>query len=153
MAETVKDEIQTAIERLGLNESDIRLLPDDAGRTVFKAALTHFVASGDRHCWWEDFRVPSTTIRFADQKGFERIEKIVSNKREKVWFIVEDDQLPFYPVYEATPEAVQRVVGECYGYEYYLVAKDLSWLLCETHHDDLIGIGIEIEERLRQQDV
>ncbi len=148
----MEDEIQDAIQRLGLSESDIKLLPDEEGLSVFNAALSHFVASGDRRWWWEDFRFPSTTVRFPDQRAFERIEKIVPNKREKVWFIVEDDQLPFYPVYEATPEAIQAVIGECYGFEYYLVAKDLSWLLCETHHDDLIAIGTEVEEHLRQLD-
>ena len=152
MTETVKDEIQDAIQRLGLNESDIKPLPDEKGRTIFNAALSHFVASGDRRWWWEDFRFPSTSVRFTDQKGFERLEKIVPNKKEKVWFIVEEDQLPFNPVYEATPESVQAVVGECYGFEYYLVAKDMSWLVCETHHDDLIAIGTEVEERLRQHD-
>ncbi len=65
---------------------------------------------------------------------------------------MEDDQLPFYPVYEGTPEAIQAVIGECYGFEYYLVAKDLSWLICETHHDDMIAIGTEVEEHLRQLD-
>jgi hypothetical protein len=152
MADTAKNEIQYAIQRLGLSESDIKLLSDQEGLKVFSAALSHFVASGDRRWWWEDFRFPSTSVRFADQKGFERIDKVVPNKKERVWFIVEDDQLPFYPVYEGTPEAIQAVIGECYGFEYYLVAKDLSWLICETHHDDMIAIGTEVEEHLRQLD-
>jgi hypothetical protein len=146
MIETVKDEIQRAIQRLGLNDSDIRLLPDEVGRPVFNAVVLHFVASGNRRWWWEDFRFPSTSIRFSDQKGFERIGEVVPNKREKVWFIAEDDQMPFYPVYEATPEAIQAVIGECYGFEYYLVAQDLRWLICENHHDVLIAIGAEVEE-------
>ncbi len=152
MTETVKDEIQDAIQRLGLDESDIRLLSDEEGHTAFNAALSHFVASGDRRWWWKDFRLPSTSARFTDQKGFERIEWIVPNNKEKVWFIVEEKQLPFYPVYEATPEVIQAVIGECYGFEYYLVAKDMSWLVCETHHDEVIAIGAEVEDRLRQQD-
>ena len=151
MAESVKDEIQAAIQSLRLSASDIRLLPDEEGRTAFNAALTHFVASGDRRWWWEDFRFPSTAIRFADQQGFKRIKKIVPNKKQKVWFVVEDHQQPFYPVYEATPEAIQSVIGECYCFEYYLVAKDMSWLVCETHHDVMIAIGTEVEERMRQQ--
>src|SRR5689334_18923019 len=136
MTETVKDEIQNAIQTLGLSDSAIKLLPADEGHRIYNMALSHFVASGERRWWWEDFRFPSTSVRFDDQKGFERIEEIVPNKREKVWFVVEDedDQLPFYPVYEATPEAAQAVIGECYGFEYYLIAQNLSWLLCETHH-------------------
>jgi hypothetical protein len=148
MSETIKNEIQNAINVLGLDTSKITLLPDEEGLVVFNEVLSHFVASGDRRWWWEDFRYKSTSVKINDQKGFERIGNIVPDRREKVWFIVEDDQLPFYPVYEATPETVQAVVGECYGFEYYLVAKDLSWLVCETHHDDLIAIGIQVEEQL-----
>ena len=61
---------------------------------------------------------------------------------------VEDDQLPFYPVYDSTPQAAQAVIGECYAFEYYLIAKDLSWLLCENHHDTLIGVGDEVRRRM-----
>jgi hypothetical protein len=153
MAHAVKIEIQDAIQRLGLNDSNIKLLPDDQATPIFRAAHSHFVASSDRRWWWEDFRFSATRVRFSDQKGFLRLEKIVANQEEKVWFIVEDDQLPFYPVYEATAKAIQAVVGECSGFEYYLVAKDLSWLVCETHHDQLIAIGEEVESRLRQLDV
>jgi hypothetical protein len=151
MTETVKDEIQEAIQRLRLNDSDIMFLPDEEALTVFSSVERHFVASDKRQWWWEDFRFPSTSIQFTNQRGFEQIERIVPNKIEKVWFIVEEDQLPFYLVYEATPEVIQVIIGECYSFEYYLVAKDLSWLVCETHHDVLIGIGAEVEARMQQQ--
>jgi hypothetical protein len=151
MISQVKNEIQSAIQRLGLTDSDIRLLADEEGSRVFNEALSYFVVSGKRCWWWEDFRFPNTSVRFTDSAGFTYIEKIVPNKTEKVWFIVEDDQLPLSPVYDASPETIQTVIGECYDFEYYLVAKDLSWLICETHHDMVIAIGQEIEEKLTQQ--
>lgn len=150
MTEFVRDEIQAAIESLLLCDSDIRQLSDEDARKVFDAALSHFVAGGNRRWWWEDFRFPSTAVRFTDQYGFKRIEKVVPDTKQKVWFVAEDVQLPFYPVYEASPEAIQSIVGGCYGFEYYIVAKDMSWLVCETHHDVMIAIGAEVEDRLRQ---
>jgi len=74
--------------------------------------------------------------------------EIVPDPNERVWFIAEESRLPFYPVYEATPNAAQRVIEECYGFEYYLVAKDMTWLLCENHHGWLIGVGELICDRL-----
>jgi hypothetical protein len=152
MREAVNDEIQKAKQHLGLDDSAIRLLADEECRTVLNEVVSHFVESGDRRWWWEDFCLPSTSVRFANQQGFLYLEKLVPDKREKCWLIVEEDGLPFYPVYEATPEASQAVIGECYAFEYYLVAKDLSWLICETHHNVLIAIGEGLEERLRQID-
>jgi hypothetical protein len=148
----VKNEIQNGIQRLGLTDLDIRLLPDEEGGRIFNEALSHFVLSGNRRWWWEDFRSSTTNVRFADSQGYARIEKIVPNKKEKIWFIVEDMQLPFYPVYESSPEIIQTLISECYFFEYYLVAKDFRWLICETHHDIVIAIGQEVERKLAQLD-
>ena len=74
--------------------------------------------------------------------------EIVPDPSEHVWFIVEETNLPFYPVYDATTLAAQAVIGECYGFEYYLVAKTMTWILCENHHGRLIGVGNEICDRL-----
>src|SRR5436190_969408 len=110
----VKNEIQNGIQSLGLTDLDIRLLPDEEGRRIFNEALSHFVLSGNRRWWWEDFRFSTTKVRFADSLGYARIEKIVPNKKENIWFIVEDTQLPFYPVYESSPEIIQTLISECY---------------------------------------
>lgn len=149
----VKDEIQNAIQELGLNEAEFNPLGDEAGGCVLKAVVSHFVTSGDRRWWWEDFRFPSTGVRFTDQRGFERLVKIVPDGMAKVWFIAEDSRPPFFTVYEATPETIQAVIGQCYFFEYYLVAQDFSWLLCENHHGNLIAIGKELENRLQQLNI
>jgi hypothetical protein len=52
-------------------------------------------------------------------------------------------------VYDATPAVVQQIIGECYGFEYYLIAKNLSWLLCENHHDMVIAVG-GVRQRLEE---
>ena len=148
--ETIKDEIGTAAQRLGLLESEIRLLPEEAGRRVFDAAVEHFVVGGDRVWWWEAFRLPATWRKFDDGRAFERIVAVAPDPDERVWFVAEESHLPFYPVYETTPRTAESVIGACYGFEYYLIAKDFSWLICETHHNDLVAIGEPAEERLRQ---
>ena len=96
--------------------------------------------------------MPSTSVTFSDQQGFRRLCSIVPNPEEHVWFVAEDDELASYPVYEATPAAAQQVIGECYGSEYYLISKDLAWLLCENHHDRLIAVGAVVEQRMPEGD-
>ena len=81
--------------------------------------------------------------------GFKRICSLVPNSREIVWFMVEENQLPFFPIYEACPEDIQNVIGECYGFEYYIIPKFKNWLLCENHHNRMIGIGEKIVKRLK----
>lgn len=149
--ETVKDEVERAKQELGLTDSDIRLLPDAEGFRVFSTALSQFVASGNRRWWWEDFNLPATRIGFPDSSlGLQLLVKIVPSAEDKVWLIIEDDQLPFFPVCEANTTIIQAVIGECYHHEYYIIAKDFSWLVCDTHHNEIIAIGQQVEANLRQ---
>ena len=112
--------------------------------------LEHFVASGDRRWWWEDFREESVSCRFPDNDSWRHLPELVPDPEERVWFIVEDNTSAFYPVYEANSYAVRDVISECYAFEYYLADKQKKWLLCETHHSVVYAVGSEVQERLRR---
>jgi len=146
----VTDEINNAIKELSLNESEFRQLSSEEARPLYFELLNTFVEGGDRRWWWESFSLPSEAVQFDDDKGFERIIDIVPDKNEKVWFIAEEDELSFYPIYETTPEAIQKIIGDCYCFEYYIIPKSKDWLLCENHHDYLVGIGEIIIGKLVQ---
>jgi len=123
-------------------------VPDPEGRALFDAFLSRFTGGVDARWWWEHFTLPDTSVRFDDGSGYLRILELVPDGHEKVWFVAEDGLLPYYPVYDATPMAAQQVICECYRFEYYLISKDLSWLLCENHHDYVVAIGEDIQRRM-----
>jgi hypothetical protein len=145
---SVKEEIQRAVTALALPAEEFAAVPERDARALFDAFLVHFTGGVDARWWWEHFVQPTSSLSPPGGKGFTRISTLVPDPRSRVWFVAEDDQLPFYPVYDSTPQAAQAVIGECYAFEYYLIAKDLSWLLCENHHDTLIGVGDEVRRRL-----
>jgi len=145
--DTVVEEIGRAASALQIAQEKLRLLSPDEGKGVYLSALEYFVAGGDRRWWWESFRSPGVTKRFEAGDGWRQLLRVVPDPSATVWFIAEDVQLPYYPVYETTTEIAVQVIGECYGFEYYLIAKDFSWLLCETHHNNVCAIG-EVECRL-----
>lgn len=142
----VKDEVEEAIRSLGFSEKDIVLLDDKVGEKVFKDCLNYFVKSGDRRWWWEDFRQPFFLFKDFD-KPFEHLDKIMPGTEGKVWLIVEDDSEPFYPVYDVKPSIIGQIIAECFAFEYYIIDKNNEWLLCENHHNMLIGIGDKLRER------
>jgi uncharacterized protein DUF6756 len=145
---SVKDEIRSAIEKLNLPPLVFRELPDDEAENAYRTALRHFVPEGDPRWWWEHF-TSQTAVDFPAGDGWQHIEEFVPDASERVWFVVEDDALPFYPVYAATPAAIRAIIAECYGFEYYIIQREFQWLLCETHHNRMIGVGAAVEERLR----
>jgi hypothetical protein len=146
--ESIVTEIDRALKTLQLPADAMRLLDDVSGDEVYQSALAHFVSTGDRRWWWEAFRERSVSVVFKAGDGWSKIPDIAPKQDEQVWFIAEDDKLPQFPVFETSAAIASRVLGECYGFEYYLVAKDFSWLLCETHHNVVIAVGSPVEQRL-----
>jgi hypothetical protein len=140
----VLDEISTALKTLALESSVLRVNDECA---LYKKLLNHFVNGSDRRWWWESFKLESMTKSFDDGLGFNRLTAIVPDKDEIVWFMVEDDTLPNYPIFECSTLNAVKVIGECFAFEYYLIPKNLQWLLCENHHDTLIGIGNKLSFR------
>jgi hypothetical protein len=140
MTGEVKDEIENAINKLNLTESDIRLLENIQGEKIFNECVAYFLKSGDRRWWWEDFKFPSFSVTGIDNL-FNYLNKIIPLTEGNVWLIVEDNQEPFYPVYDCNPRVIKNIIAECFGFEYYIVDKNKEWLLCENHHNRLIAIG------------
>lgn len=145
---SISEEIQNAVARLGLDQDDVKVVPFAEARALTEAMLARFTGGKDARWWWETFTLPYTATRFGDGKAFSRIEKIVPNAAERVWFVVEDDEAAAFPIYETSPTIARKIIGECYGFEYYLVAKDFAWLLCENHHDVMFAIGEGLGIRL-----
>ena len=103
--------------------------------------------------WWESFKAPSEYIHFVDGFGFEEVPNLVPNPNEVVWFVVEDTQSHCYPIFEATVSDAVKVIGECFAYEYYLIPKNKDWLICETHHNSVVGVGNEITSRIKARNM
>jgi hypothetical protein len=149
MITSVKDEIRTAIEKLRLPPSVFRELQDTEAEIIFHNALRHFVPKGKPRWWWEHF-ASDTGVQFLNGDGWRYIPDMVPDPNEQMWFIAEDSQLPFFPVYETTPALVPSVIAECHGFEFYMIQKDFEWLLCRNHHDFIVGVGHFVEEKLKK---
>ena len=145
----VTEEINKALALLNIQSEKFSLLSDNEGEIIINDLLKSFVTGANRKWWWEAFSHPQYSIVFSDGKGFEKIKNFVPNSNEMVWFVVEEDQLPLYPIYEACASDIQKVIGECYGFEYYIVSKTKNWLLCENHHSRMIGVGDEVIQNMK----
>ena len=144
----VTKEIQDAINSLALLENEFRKLADFEAEPLYADLVETFVEGGDRLWWWEAFKPKPISILSDCANGFEMLEAIVPNSDELIWFVAEEAELQNFPIYEGTTKAIAKVIGECYTFEYYLISKDKKWLLCENHHNSLIGVGKAIEKQM-----
>ena len=147
---TVIDEIVGAVDLLRKRGVPVAasLLDPSQGRIIFDEARRAFVKGEDRRWWWESLRLPHVSRRFSTGDGWRRLAEIAPDPNELVWFIAEEDRLPFYPVFEMTPSNASLILGECYGFEYYLVSKNFDWLICENHHDTMFAVGDDVSATL-----
>lgn len=143
----VLDEVQEAISRLNLVDKVTRI-PEQEEAKLYADLLAHFVSGKDRRWWWESFKSESRSCTYHDGQGFKLLGQFVPDADEDIWFMVEDDQLPNYPIFEATANEAMMIIGECFGFEYYLIPKSKAWLLCEDHHDRIIWVGAEVVQRM-----
>jgi hypothetical protein len=146
----VQAEIQNAAFTLGLSTNEFRKLPDDEAEQIYRTALKTFVTSKfEPRWWWEYLREPNAGFRPSGETlAFRIIPGIVPDPNEPVYFIAEDTLAPFYPVYLTTPPTAASIVGECFGFEYYLSPLNFSWLIGENHHDVIFGTGEPIVQAI-----
>ena len=144
------DEIKKAVQILGLSQEEFALVPEQKALKLSQRLRQRFCAIPDAYWWWDNFRENYSSLYFENGKGFLKLNEICPDPKENVWFVAESSALPFFPVYDGTVEAIQRVLGECHAFEYYLINKDYRWLVCENHHDVVFAVGSPVKERLEQ---
>ncbi|MCA9182699.1 MAG: hypothetical protein KDA51_14650 [Planctomycetales bacterium] len=133
--------ILSAVQQHGLSSQGFRCLEPTEEALLVQQIEARLVSSDDRIRWWESFCVPTLTRCFPDGSGFRRLEEISPDHHEPIWFIVEECSSAGLAAFETTVRSASMIIGECHAFEYYLVAQDYSWLICENHHDVVIAMG------------
>jgi hypothetical protein len=146
----VTDEIDRAVALLQLAGS-VNRLPRAEAEDVNREVLARFADGNHLSWWWEAFR-QSQSAAFDDGLGYQRMSMLVPDVGERCWFIVESRASSSYPAYEASPIEIASILGECFCFEYYIVPKDYSWLVCENHHGVVMGCGEPVESRIKAMD-
>lgn len=102
---------------------------------VMRETMTRYVKNNARSlALWMDLSKPideyydRNLVEFAD---------VVPSKTGLCWLIPETaaSNAIDLPVYEIDVAEIGRLIGDCFGFEYYVVAHDFSWFMAETHHD------------------
>ena len=120
----------------------------EAAFVMKNSTNTHF------NWWWESFKRQRHSIYFENGKAYNCLDTLL-DEHEKVWFVACDsgyDPSKFW-LFEATVKTIKLVVSEHYAFEYYIVSKKYDWLLCETHHDTLVGLGSVIPKMKQMRSI
>jgi hypothetical protein len=120
--------IEAAVNHLKI---PIRKLPADEALLVQKEAMSRYVKINDPRVWWLNLTRP--VDEYYDRAAV-RLSQILPRNDGTCWLIPETGTT-LLPVYEIAPHLIQMLIEDCPGFEYNIVAKDYSWLVIETDHD------------------
>jgi len=138
-----------AAHELGIPKDRFRVVDEDEAEPVIKELEHRFVRERGRTWWWEAFReMPTARVGFYDSSGWNHLTRIAPVDDSMLWLVVEDD--PKFVLCEGSIEAIVSVIRECEAFEYYIVSKDMEWLICETHHDVVHALGLGVATRLNE---
>jgi len=99
---------------------------------------------------WKKPNRSHTFVEFSHPKHVPGISLLLPENPAPVWFLVHiDARFSSWYVYDATLPAVEKVLEKYKFSKYYIVAKDLSWLIRKVDRY-FIAIGGDVEDKLRQ---
>jgi hypothetical protein len=150
----LSDEIATAQLTLRISEEVFHAWSASGGDHVVQSVRQRFLTHPERPSvfWWDQELRKQACAVLVDGPGLHQLSYLVPSVEKGVWFITNTEGAgPGEPiaVYEATVPAVQQILSEVRGHhEYYLTPKQLTWMLCENHHGQIIATGAPVVERL-----
>ncbi|KAA9339708.1 hypothetical protein F0P96_03575 [Hymenobacter busanensis] len=149
-----KGDILNLARALGITADQFDAVGIHAWPSIMKRIEAAFIIKTDSNTkfnwWWESFKGQQVSIFFEDGMAFEQLSQLV-DAEEPVWFIgcdTDRDPSKFW-LFEGTINPIQQVISEFYHFEYYIVSKKYEWLLCETDHSVLTGLGSVIPKMKR----
>jgi len=130
----------------GVDESLFHQLPGWRANELLDQVLDTFTKQGRRgrlrYWMWEDFREPSLCLPNGHDIA---LLTTLGSGTSRVWLIVEDFSdskagAPFW-LFEATLDAIALVLRNHHHLEFYVVSRDLTWLIGQNHHDCWFAAG------------
>ncbi len=133
------DELDAASIRVG----GITRMPPDAATAFIKRLAEIFVVDPSRLHWWESLKGSAFHLSYGDADGLTKLAEWVGEKAD-ARLVVTDDEDPPWPVYSGDATKIIAMLRECRFCEYILAAHDMSWIIFDTHMNELVSVGLEV---------
>jgi hypothetical protein len=120
---------------------------------IFYESLKGFLQMENiqNYLWlWKKPNRSHTFVEFDSPKLIPKISLLLPDKPMLIWFLVDIDfLLSAWFLYEADFAAVEKILEKYKFSQYYIVAKDFSWLIRKVN-TKFIAIGNDVEMKLKQ---
>lgn len=132
----IRREIIDAAHKLGITVTE---LPGDQSKEIRELVVKKFIGNfqSSNHIWES---LPSSNISsYQAPHSWKLISEFLGKSASLMFF----DSSNSIEVFEfRSGEDLVSILEECFGFEFYLVDREITYLLCCNEYDVLIGTGI-----------
>lgn len=132
----LRAELEDAFNKAGIGDYVV------VNATAIIEKIKKNYVSGNPRAWWLSLKNKIDTLHYEDNSGYKYIAEIVENKFSQahnsyVFFLADENNEQMY-LYKIPLNALVFVIKQCRYFEYYVVSEELSWLVCENDHGEII---------------
>ena len=129
------EEILDVCTRLNYEASILNL---SDSQQFFSDVVENFCCGNNSYPLWE-FLEDSRGIH--DSKGWSWISKFTKDEPVVIFFEQSDDKSM---IYIQNGSYFSEILGECFGFVFYVTDLECKYIICFTDHDVLIGAGTAV---------
>lgn len=147
----LRDQINIITKEFHFTDEDFQIVRLTKYEQILRSIIENFTSlkmNQINKWWWEYFLYPAYS--FYSENALDFLPELVKEE-DAVWFVIEDErkEKECYWLYEGKISAITTILKKLSFEEYYIVSKKLDWLLCENHHNLLIGCGEPIIRKMK----
>ena len=131
-------ELENTIKNLGIHDYHV-----DRSEEIVSEIKDIYV-NGNPRAWWLSLKHRKYVFSYTDNSGYKNISQIVCKQlneskviNKHIFLIADEDNEQMY-VYNIPLYSLPEIIENCRYFEYYVADHELSWLICENDHGDLI---------------
>jgi hypothetical protein len=132
------DELDAASLRIG----GIAKLSLNAAALYLQRLAEAYVDDPSNLRWWESLKVRPRHLTYGNADGLSLLANLVGERNDAM-LVVTDDEEPPWSVYSGDVQRIIVLLRETRFFEYILAAHDLSWIVFDTHLNELVSVGFE----------
>ncbi len=119
----------------------IEELDEKEALQIIDVVAKKHIKDRSRVWWWEGLNSKPSVIEYGDGFSWPMIRDMIKNDNQLVYLFVTDDEPEPWPVFRGTLHDIGILLAGMWRFEYFLSDKYFSWLIFDTHHNDLLVAG------------
>ena len=132
------DELDATSLRIGA----ITKLPSEAADEYVRRLAATYVADPSSLWWWTSLKVRAVHQPYGKADGLSRLAELIGKRNDAV-LIVTDDEQSTWSVYAGDVQSIISMLRQSRFFEYILAARDGSWIVFDTHTNELVSAGLD----------